>query len=83
MGLTVPALWRTALFYHKISNSFSFLTVYAINVKRKPCLSVPNGMLVFSATFLAREDLNQNLGCEAKHLHRTLVMNNMWIYLKI
>ncbi len=62
MGLTVPALWRTGLFYHKIFNFFSFLTVYAINVKRKPCLSVPNGMLVFSATFPAREDLGSKLG---------------------
>jgi len=31
--------------------------VYAITVKKKPCLLVLDGMLVVSAIFLAKEDL--------------------------
>ncbi len=42
---------------------------------------MPDGMPVISAIFHAREDQDQNLCCETKHLCKTLVMNNMLIFI--
>jgi len=53
--------------------------MYATNVKNKPRFLVLNGMLVVSAIFLIGEELGFFFH-EAKCLHKTLVMNNMWIY---
>jgi hypothetical protein len=54
--------------------------MYGINVKNIPCFSILDGMLMVSVIFLTREDLGSKLGCEAKHLHKTWMMNDMWIF---
>jgi hypothetical protein len=40
---------------------YPFDFVYAINVKNKPCFSVPNGMLVVNAIFLVGEDVGSKV----------------------
>jgi len=40
---------------------FFFDFEYAINVKNRPYFSVPNGMTMVNATFLARESLRSKL----------------------
>jgi hypothetical protein len=54
------------IFFKKIKKNF----VDALNIKNKPCFSMPSGMPMVNAIFLAREDLESKLMVSAIILAR-------------